>query len=572
VAALALATATVAGCAQTASYPIRQRAYAYMPERHASDYAEELAFVRERRRLLGSQVPPEAANLRGLALSGGGIRSATVSLGVLQALQDGGVLERMDYMSAVSGGAYTAAWVQAHLGAGAQGLEVDEDGYRVAAEHLDELLDPHADHVEHLRTHAGFLNRGGWWEGLQLGWSYLWRWPCALVVDVVIHLKGRINRCHLVDIYKQRLESTYFRGSSEDGEIHKRDLALALANFDEKATPYLILNGNLVNRGGSRAVREVPWTRQFNFEFTRDFTGSDGLGYLPSEAFDRPVAGVHHDDAGVPRQVSVETTGLASEPFPLSYALAAVGAAFDPDGLVARIDREWVRGVTAWAASPLNLNLGYETWNFSRRFDGWGTIYDYFRMFTWQRIAPWVSTNARWIEITDGGHYENLGILSLARRGVSCIVAVDAGADPKFEFSDVKNLRGRLREIGLRLESERPKDKSERVGHYRWRILRQDSDELVSTLLLLKSNAYEGRPHMRTTGDPERDGRIDKIRAFRKRKKSYPHTTTLQQWFDWETFEAYRLVGYQLASTYLRDRDTLERCEFSEAPPADPGA
>ncbi|MYA59462.1 MAG: hypothetical protein F4X40_02735 [Chloroflexi bacterium] len=42
----------------------------------------------------------------GLALSGGGIRSASFSLGVLQALVRYGVLKDVDYLSTVSGGGY----------------------------------------------------------------------------------------------------------------------------------------------------------------------------------------------------------------------------------------------------------------------------------------------------------------------------------------------------------------------------------------------------------------------------------------------------------------------------------
>jgi len=42
----------------------------------------------------------------GLALSGGGIRSATFNLGLLQSMADLGVLEHVDYLSTVSGGGY----------------------------------------------------------------------------------------------------------------------------------------------------------------------------------------------------------------------------------------------------------------------------------------------------------------------------------------------------------------------------------------------------------------------------------------------------------------------------------
>jgi hypothetical protein len=46
----------------------------------------------------------------GLALSGGGIRSATFALGVLQAMARRGVLQHLDYLSTVSGGGYAGAF------------------------------------------------------------------------------------------------------------------------------------------------------------------------------------------------------------------------------------------------------------------------------------------------------------------------------------------------------------------------------------------------------------------------------------------------------------------------------
>lgn len=51
------------------------------------------------------------AQLAGLAFSGGGIRSATFSLGVLQALASRDELTRFDYLSTVSGGGYIHQWL-----------------------------------------------------------------------------------------------------------------------------------------------------------------------------------------------------------------------------------------------------------------------------------------------------------------------------------------------------------------------------------------------------------------------------------------------------------------------------
>src|SRR6188474_3466300 len=46
-----------------------------------------------------------------LALSGGGVRSATFNLGVLQGLAERGLLTRLDYLSTVSGGGYIGSWL-----------------------------------------------------------------------------------------------------------------------------------------------------------------------------------------------------------------------------------------------------------------------------------------------------------------------------------------------------------------------------------------------------------------------------------------------------------------------------
>ncbi len=49
----------------------------------------------------------DGSDLVGLALSGGGIRSAMFNLGLLQAMQRAGFLKHVDYISSVSGGGYT---------------------------------------------------------------------------------------------------------------------------------------------------------------------------------------------------------------------------------------------------------------------------------------------------------------------------------------------------------------------------------------------------------------------------------------------------------------------------------
>lgn len=78
--------------------------------------AEEKIRLRERRKRL-NQVhgSDDQENWFGIALSGGGIRSATINMGFLRTLSRFGILRRADYLSTVSGGGYTHAYVQGTL-------------------------------------------------------------------------------------------------------------------------------------------------------------------------------------------------------------------------------------------------------------------------------------------------------------------------------------------------------------------------------------------------------------------------------------------------------------------------
>jgi hypothetical protein len=94
--------------------------------------AKQLKLQEESKDVAGQRImaPPETANLVGLALSGGGIRSAAFCLGVLQALDAEQVLERVDYLSTVSGGGYIGCSLTAALESRGQfpfGSKLQED-------------------------------------------------------------------------------------------------------------------------------------------------------------------------------------------------------------------------------------------------------------------------------------------------------------------------------------------------------------------------------------------------------------------------------------------------------------
>ena len=105
-------------------------------------FPRELEEIRKRRKRLDlPDIPPERVpstelGLVGLALSGGGIRSATFSLGVTQALAKHGRLKTVDYLSTVSGGGFIGSCLSSVLNAKDTGPEQDRFPlhYNVGAE------------------------------------------------------------------------------------------------------------------------------------------------------------------------------------------------------------------------------------------------------------------------------------------------------------------------------------------------------------------------------------------------------------------------------------------------------
>lgn len=606
----------------TKTYDIRQRSFTYKPSALVQDYQEEYAYIQNRRQAVVNgdgtpddlPVPPVAeipANLTGLAFSGGGIRSATFHLGLLQALHDMKTLPKIDYLSTVSGGSYIAGWMLAHLG-----KELD-DAYGDLVQTPDEgkLLDPHNDFVTHLRHHAGFIKEGGFWEGPKLIWGYLWRLLPYYVWDLALHIKTPPdigNELHLFAPYQNRIELTYLRG--------KQETPLVRLNRKDVDAPYLIINGNLVNRGRPRAFESEsnrPYRDNYNFEFTRDYTGSDGLGYIQSAGFGLPVIEAQTQDGQPawfnPRKVIVEdlTEGTCHKPragrirphacVRLSQAMTASGAGLDLDSLV----QEWyhddiARLLMSFVTAPFNINNEYQTWNYARRYNTTlGTIWDYFLMVTIQRI--WPDTKSRWIEITDGSFYDNLGTQTLLRRQVAHVIVGDATLDTTWQYDYLYNLQKRIKGyFGLGVEwcGEIP-EKNEIVWYRRFWVKRPDGTPTVIHYLkpyaynavLFKKNPSLTPPGKIFVSQQPESGRslathplmsppvnpthldrnwllplitkeqarekvqlaLKKVTKFVESPKGeeFPQTSTVFQWYELEEFEAFRHLGYLMGWAYL---------------------
>ena len=170
-------------------------------------------------------------------------------------------------------------------------------------------------------------------------------------------------------------------------------------------------------------------------------------------------------------------------------------------------------------------------------------------------------TNAKmdFVHLSDGGHFENLGVYELIRRRCRFIVALDSGEDGNPSNDNLTTLVRLCRiDLGVRIQintdplrmSGDGRLTSTHVVIGRVRYDDVDRGEKEGMLVYVKISL---------TGDEPPD-----IQGFAARNPDFPHEATdLKQSFDEERFEAYRNLGDHIARRVFQG--PLERSMYEQA-------
>jgi hypothetical protein len=141
-------------------------------------YAAEHAEIKGSRAAANGRAPSVADGMTGLALSGGGIRSASFCLGVLQALNAGKILHKIDYLSTVSGGGYIGASMTVAMSTSPEN-KAECFPFGRTGQEIGET-----DETRHLRDNSRYLLQNGIWSALSAVAIYL----RGIVMNVIIVL------------------------------------------------------------------------------------------------------------------------------------------------------------------------------------------------------------------------------------------------------------------------------------------------------------------------------------------------------------------------------------------------
>lgn len=173
----------------------------------------------------------------------------------------------------------------------------------------------------------------------------------------------------------------------------------------------------------------------------------------------------------------------------------------------------------------------------------------------------------RWIELTDGGHFDNLGLYEMVMRRCKKIIVVDASADPKCQFEDLGNALRKIEidfGIPVRFEDDlhmvagpNASNRYCAVATINYECVDDDSSlpepqrrALTGTLIYIK-------PVLTGSEPPD-------IKQYSLTHDNFPHETTANQFFNESQFESYRHLGSYEVETIVD-----KGCQSAKAPGSD---
>lgn len=369
------------------------------------------------------------------------------------------------------------------------------------------------------------------WDG-----STDWVFLGVLAILIVYWLAVDINVSAAHRFYRDRLSKAYLFRVTGSGAIQHNDRQkLSGLNTEGSASPYHLINVAL-NLQGSKDPNLRGRSSDF-FVCSKRFTGSLRTGFLETERLE-------------------EYDGN----YDLGTAMAISGAAAAPNMGVTTVKP------LVFIMALLNFRLGY--WLPNPRIASeasWLTRLALRRgpgpKYLLRESLGYVETLGRYVNVSDGGHIENLGIYELLRRRCQFIIAVDGGTDPSMRFGSLVQLLLYARidmgiEIELNLDPIRKDAEGLSTQHWVLGTIRYADGE-IGHLLYIKSSV---------TGDE-----YEYVREYRSRNPNFPHEPSAEQFFNETQFEAYRALGYHIGDQLFANSEALGEFRRLKTPEAADG-
>jgi hypothetical protein len=258
-----------------------------------------------------------------------------------------------------------------------------------------------------------------------------------------------------------------------------------------------------------------------------DYQPADDYAIVPPlrDAGFRPTSVYAYPDGGIHVGTAMAISGAALSPNSGSYTSTSLAFLLT----VFNVRLGW------WMGNPRND----KSWQ--RSGPRFGLVYLLYELF------GWTNDRQKHVYLSDGGHFDNLGVYELVRRRCSLIIASDAEEDPDCSFHGLGAvIRKCFIDFGVRIDVNldciRPKSESFSGDHFAIGCIHYP-EGWSGTFLYIKSSL---------SGDEPAD-----LKEYMARRQAFPNQSTADQFFDESEFESYHRLGLHIA-----------KCVFGPGTPA----
>ena len=384
----------------------------------------------------------------------------------------------------------------------------------------------------------------------------------CLLIFLLFGWRVDVNKFSLHNLYKNRLIRCYLGASRQEyRNAHPftgfdEDDNLALAKLQKSGVP---------NRAGNAAESEnqqletvvrplhiinsalnitqgenLAWQERKAASFTMSplFCGFS-LGRSTGDAEFSLVSGSNFSKEGYRDSEKWASKGGESRLFSLGVAMTTSGAALSSN--------QGKATTTAFAFLSTIFNVRLGRWSPNPIGDRWQLASPRFGLICLiQELFGYSRETSNFIHLSDGGHFDNTGVYELIRRQGHTIIAVDATADPSRGFEDLANMIRKCRiDFGVRIElsleklGTSRKEESASSGYSVGKIHYADGE--IGTLFVIK-------PTLIALAKLD----VDTF-AYSRINETFPHQSTIDQFFSESQFESYRNLGEQIGTACLED-------------------
>jgi hypothetical protein len=374
------------------------------------------------------------------------------------------------------------------------------------------------------------------------GTDFQWFWALPVIFAVAALLMGlvvNINRFSLHGLYRNRLVRAYLGASNPkrmpdpftgfDPADNLRMHKLRPPSGSQRLLPLINVTLNIL-RDGKLAWQE---RKAESFSITPYYSGNFHAGYRNSETY----GGL----GGISLGTAVTISGAAANPH--------MGYCSSP--------------ALAFVMSLFNVRLGAWLGNTNSNGDSCCHLPG-----PRQALAPmlgelfgFTTPDFKYVNLSDGGHFDNLGLYEVVLRRCRYIFVSDAGCDPDSKFGDLGNAIRKIRiDFGIPIKFEKeieiyPNSEAKR-GLY-CATARIDYGEVDKGTPA--GRLFYIKPTMRGRG--EHPVPYD-VYSYNKEVGVFPHESTADQWFSESQFESYRMLGFHTLEQILRGTAPSDFADF----------